>query len=247
MRCWTPKDVAVFIEQIQSTLRQGLKTLNDGLPDNLKVRLRQQGKNLIHLSPLEAQTEPPNTAALKREIGQRWSDVELIDIVKEVDLRVNFTAAFRTTASREALDPALLQRRLLLCLFGIGTNVGLKRVASQQPSVNFEELRYVKRRFVQKEALRAAIGEVVNGIFQIRNPAIWGSATTPARLIPKVRRLRSESDDRMARALWWARCHDLLACRHQFDLHLLTIAPLLVVGSSRHDGRRAAPLHGHGD
>jgi TnpA family transposase len=173
-----PKDVAVFIEQIQSTLRQGLKTLNDGLPDNPKVRLRQQGKNLIHLSPLEAQTEPPNTAALKREIGQRWSDVELIDIVKEVDLRVNFTAAFRTTASREALDPALLQRRLLLCLFGIGTNVGLKRVASQQPSVNFEELRYVKRRFVQKEALRAAIGEVVNGIFQIRNPAIWGSATT---------------------------------------------------------------------
>jgi len=60
---------------------------------------------------------------LKREIGRRWSDVELIDIFKEVDLRLNFTAAFRTTASREVLDPALLQRRLLLCLFGIGTNV----------------------------------------------------------------------------------------------------------------------------
>jgi hypothetical protein len=48
--------------------------------------------------------------------------VELIDIIKEVDLRLNFTAAFRTSGSREALDPALLQRRLLLCLFGIGTN-----------------------------------------------------------------------------------------------------------------------------
>ena len=104
--------------------------------------------------------------------------MELIDIVKEVDLRVNFTSAFRTTASREALDPALLQRRLLLCLFGIGTNVGLKRVASQQPNVSFEELRYVKRRFVQKEALRAAISEIVNGTFQIRHPAIWGNATT---------------------------------------------------------------------
>ena len=173
-----PKDVAVFIEQIQSALRQGLKKLNAGLPNNPKVRLRQQGKNLIHLSPLEAQPDPPNTAALKREIGRRWSDVELIDIVKEVDLRVNFTSAFRTTASREALDPALLQRRLLLCLFGIGTNVGLKRVASQQPNVSFEELRYVKRRFVQKEALRAAISEIVNGTFQIRHPAIWGNATT---------------------------------------------------------------------
>ena len=115
---------------------------------------------------------------LKREIGRRWSDVELIDIFKEVDLRLNFTAAFRTTASREVLDPALLQRRLLLCLFGIGTNVGLKCVASQQPGVTVEELRYVKRRFVQKEALRTAIAEVVNGTFRIRNPAIWGDATT---------------------------------------------------------------------
>jgi hypothetical protein len=122
--------------------------------------------------------QTPNTAALKREIGRRWSDVELIDIVKEVDLRLNFTDAFRTSANREMLDPALLQRRLLLCLFGIGTNVGLKRVASQQPSVTFEELRYVKRRFVQKDALRAAIAEIVNATFSIRNSAIWGNATT---------------------------------------------------------------------
>lgn len=179
-----PKDVEVFIKQIQDSMREWLTTLNTGLPDNSKVRLREQGKdkaivkNLIHLTPLDAQTEPPNTAALKREIGRRWSDVELIDILKEVDLRLNFTAAFRTSASREALDPALLQRRLLLCLFGIGTNVGLKRIASQQPSVNFEELRYVKRRFVQKEALRAAITEVVNGTLRIRNQTIWGEATT---------------------------------------------------------------------
>ena len=172
------KDAEVFINEIQCSMRQWLTTLNTGLPKNSKVRLRQQGKNIIHLTPLDRQPEPPNTAALKREIGRRWSDVELIDIIKEVDLRLNFTDAFRTSASREALDPALLQRRLLLCLFGIGTNVGLKRVASQQPSVSFEELRYVKRRFVQKDALRAAIGEVVNGIFHIRNPTIWGNATT---------------------------------------------------------------------
>lgn len=104
--------------------------------------------------------------------------MELIDIIKEVDLRLNFTSAFRTSGSRETIDSELLQRRLLLCLFGIGTNVGLKRIASQQPSVSFEELRYVKRRFVQKDALRAGIAEVVNGIFSIRNPLIWGDATT---------------------------------------------------------------------
>jgi len=173
-----PRDADTFIEQIQGSMRQWLATLNTGLPGNPKVRLRQQGKNLIHLTPLYRQPEPPNTAALKREIGRRWSDVELIDIIKEVDLRLNFTSAFRTSGSRETIAPGLLQRRLLLCLFGIGTNVGLKRIASQQPSVSFEELRYVKRRFVQKDALRAAIAEVVNGIFRIRSPLIWGDATT---------------------------------------------------------------------
>jgi hypothetical protein len=173
-----PKDAQVFIEQVKAAMRQWLKTFNDGLPNNPNVKLRKQGKNIIHLSPYSAQTEPPNTAALKREIGRRWSDVELIDIVKEVDLRLNFTSAFRTAASREALDPPVLQRRLLLCLFGIGTNVGLKRVASQQPGVTFDELRYVKRRFVNKEALRAAVAEIVNGTFRIRQAAIWGEATT---------------------------------------------------------------------
>jgi TnpA family transposase len=159
-------------------MRQWLKTFNDGLPGNSKVKLRKQGKNIIHLSPYTALAEPPNTAALKREIGQRWSDVELIDIAKEVDLRLNFTSAFRTTASREVLDPAVLQRRLLLCLFGVGTNVGLKRIASQQPSVTVDELRYVTRRYVNKEALRAAVAEIVNGTFAIRQAAIWGEATT---------------------------------------------------------------------
>ncbi len=130
------------------------------------------------MTPLDKQPEPPNTAALKREIGRRWSDVDLINILKEVDLRLNFTSAFRSTGSREALDATQLQQRLLLCLFGLGTNIGLKGVASQQPNVNYEELRYVKRRFVQKDALRAAIAAIVNGTFEIRQTAIWGDATT---------------------------------------------------------------------
>lgn len=122
-------DAKIFIDHIKGTMRQWLSTLNNGLPKNAKLRLREQGKNRIHLTPLDRQIEPPNTTALKREIGQRWDDLELIDIIKEVDLRENFSAVFRTSASREVLEPEILQRRLLLCLFGLGTNVGLKRVS----------------------------------------------------------------------------------------------------------------------
>jgi hypothetical protein len=59
--------------------------------------------------------------------------VNLIDIIKKVDLRLQFSAAFRTARSRETLDPTQLEQPLLLCLFGLGTNIGLNgwRVSSR--------------------------------------------------------------------------------------------------------------------
>ncbi|WP_048960522.1 Tn3 family transposase [Enterobacter bugandensis] len=173
-----PTDGTVFIEKLKKTLRQWLETLNNGLPLNQKVSIRSQGKKRIRLSPLTPQEEPPNTRLLKREIGHRWTDLELIDMLKEVDLREKFSSLFRTSGSREVIDPETLQHRLLLCLFGLGTNVGLKRIASQQPSVSFEELRHIKRKFIQKDTLRPAIAQIVNGIFRIKQPTIWGNATT---------------------------------------------------------------------
>jgi len=62
----------------------------------------------------------------------------LLDILKEADLRVQFTQQFKTTASREMLDPQTIQRRLLLCLYGLGTNTGLKRICTGIDSDTYE-------------------------------------------------------------------------------------------------------------
>ncbi len=48
-------------------------------------------------------------------------------MLKEADLRVGFTRACTSVASREVLDPEIVQRRLLLCVYGMGTNTGLKQ------------------------------------------------------------------------------------------------------------------------
>ncbi len=81
-------------------------------------------------------------------------------------------------SSREALDRETIQKRLLLCLYGLGTNTGLQRISNGTPNVHHHDLRYIKRRFVHKEALRQAITQVANAIFQIRLPQIWGYGTT---------------------------------------------------------------------
>ena len=41
-------------------MRYWLGTLNNGLPDNPKLRIREQGENRIHLTPLDKQAEPPS-------------------------------------------------------------------------------------------------------------------------------------------------------------------------------------------
>ena len=60
-------------------------------------------------------------------------------------------------ATRERIERQALQRRLLLSLYGLGTNTGLKRITAGQPDDTYQDLIYVRRRFITRDALRAAL------------------------------------------------------------------------------------------
>jgi len=172
-----PADVERFIAPLQEDLRQGLATLDTRLPANPKVRLRTTGKHPLVVSPLEAQPEPPRLQSLKAEVGRRWPMTSLLDVLKETDLRVGFSDAFKTLASREALPREVVQRRLLLCLYGLGTNAGLKRMAASNREVSYADLLYVRRRFIDASALREAIRRVLDATLAVRLGHIWGEGT----------------------------------------------------------------------
>jgi hypothetical protein len=97
-----------FVERIRQTLRAELAALNDGLPTNAEVTLLGKAGGWIKLSPLAAQPEPQNLLALKSEIGRRWPMTSLLDVLKETDLRLGFTQAFRSATAFESLDRATL-------------------------------------------------------------------------------------------------------------------------------------------
>ena len=67
---------------------------------------------------------------------------------KEADLRVGFTDAFATAASRAATERDAVRRRLLLCLYGLGTNAGLKRLAVGPHGFSYKELLHTRRRYM---------------------------------------------------------------------------------------------------
>lgn len=173
-----PLETESFITQLQTEMTEALTQFNQGLPENSKVKLLDYRGGWIHLTPVAKQPEPEHLQALKQEIARRWSTVPLLDVLKETEMRLQFTEHFKSTGNREALAPEELRKRLLLCFYAAGTNLGLKRIAHGEHGVSATDLRYVQRKFISKAALSLAISDVANAIFRIRLPHIWGAATT---------------------------------------------------------------------
>ncbi len=173
-----PQDADVFIKGLQDEMATALEALDRAMPKNSSVTILSKHGGRIKVTPLEALPEPPTLTSLKSEISRRWPMTSLLDMLKEADLRIDFTRAFSSVASREALDPQTVRRRLLLCIFALATNAGLKRIAAGQHGESYSDLRYVLRRFITREHLRDAIARVANATFVARDRQIWGEATT---------------------------------------------------------------------
>lgn len=167
-----------FIEKLRGEMTKALARLDQGLPRNPHVRLDpRRPKKPIIVSKLEPLPDTPNLTALKTEVGRRWPMTSLLDILKEADLRIGFTDAFTTAAAREMVDRSEVQRRLLLCLYGLGTNAGLKRL-SVGNGVSYKELLHTRRRYIDKESLRDATRRAANATLAERRPDVWGEGTS---------------------------------------------------------------------
>lgn len=173
-----PLDSGIFVNNIKNEMEKALKMFNYYYPKNEKVNINLKRKPWITLSPIEPQPEPQNIMELKNIIINKWPMTNLLDILKETDLIMKFTDEFKTLGLHERLDKEILQERLILSLFALGTNTGLKRIASGNNHVKYKDLLYIRRKFITKENLRNAISKVVNGILKIRMENIWGSGTT---------------------------------------------------------------------
>ena len=171
-------DADAFVAQVRREMTEALADFNRTVPQNPYVQIQSKAGGRIALSSLDPQPEPENLLALKADLTARWPMTSLLDMLKETDLRIRFSDAFRSATAFESMDRATLQQRLLLCLYGLGTNTGLKRMTVGEHGATYKDLLYVRRRFITKDQLRHAIAQVVNATFHVRLPQIWGEGTT---------------------------------------------------------------------
>lgn len=179
-----PTDPTEFIADLRRRMTDGLARLDQALVEGtaggvrIKTRKGEPWISVPKLAPLPA---PEHLQALKDEVQRRWGTLDLLDVLKDADFLAEFTAEFTSVASREVLDRATLQRRLLLCLFALGTNMGIKAIVSTGEHGETEaQLRHVRKHFITRDNLRRAIAKLVNATFEARDPGWWGSGTACA-------------------------------------------------------------------
>jgi Tn3 transposase DDE domain len=171
-------DPDTFMTRLQHQRHQALQPLDTGMPHHPGVKILQRPQGWMRVSPLDRLPEPTNLAHLKAEMTRRWPMTSLLDVLQATELRVGLTPHGMDTGPRVGLAEATWPRRLLLCLFGLGTHTGLKRGCATPPEEQYHDLFYVRRRYRHPEAWRNAMAPVVNAMFRIRATHIGGEGTT---------------------------------------------------------------------
>ncbi|GCB52012.1 Tn3 family transposase [Streptomyces sp. NL15-2K] len=179
-----PTDPEAFITDLKRRMTDALDRLSgalaDGTAGGVKVTTRH-GEPWIKVPKLEKLDEPTGLQALKDEVVRRWGVLDLLDVLKNADFLIGFTDEFASVAAYERIDRAVLQRRLLLALFALGTNMGIRAiVATGEHGESEAALRHVRRHFITVDNLRAAVRKLVNATFAARDADWWGQGTACA-------------------------------------------------------------------
>lgn len=169
---------SVFIENLKSKMNKWLSILNNGFNRNDKVTIElRKGSVRIKLIKSKPQALPKNIERLKRDIQCNWNDLSLLDIVKEADLKINFTDELRSIGEREANNSGTHKRKIL-CIYGLSTNIGLKRASSADAEITYDNLRHTQNLYITANNLRNAQAKIANKTLEIRDELLWGNASS---------------------------------------------------------------------
>ncbi|MCW2913836.1 MAG: Tn3 family transposase [Actinomycetia bacterium] len=175
-----PLDPKDFIAELKAEMRAELEALNTALPKLDWVEIKDRKSGAIKLTKIEAADEPRNLRKIKNEVGRRWGSVPLIDMLKEAVLRTGCLNAVTSVVGGSNLNPEVLAERLMLAIYGYGTNTGIRAVASGGHDHREDDIRYVRRRYLTPQiATEVAIAiAIANATFTARDVELWGQGTT---------------------------------------------------------------------
>lgn len=169
-----PLEAEDFVASLKQQMQEALAELNTTIINNQKVKISNKNGGRIKLIPLQPQPEAPLISVIKKSLQDKWQTINLIDTLKEVQLNINFTNDFVSYGEKIYLTPQEISERILLAIYGFGTNVGLKHIWSGNQHITYNQLRHIKNYFLSTNNLKNAINKTANALFIARDKRIWG-------------------------------------------------------------------------
>ncbi|MEU7748044.1 Tn3 family transposase [Nonomuraea sp. NPDC049158] len=173
-----PLDPREFIAELKAEMRAELEALDTALPKLDWVAISERKSGAIKLTKIGPAEEPRNLRKIKKEVSRRWGSVPLIDMLKEAVLRTGCLKAVTSVAGGSSLKPEVLAERLMLAIFGYGTNTGIRAVASGGHAHSEDDIRYVRRRYLTPQIATDIAIAIADATFSAREVELWGEGTT---------------------------------------------------------------------
>ncbi|NBD32637.1 MAG: Tn3 family transposase, partial [Cyanobacteria bacterium] len=166
-----PVEPKSFVNYVQRWLLEITQKTDRSFPDNQFIRL-EQGKPVIRRPPKKVDSQ--KLAQIESLIAERIKPVNLLDILVDTELWLNWTQFFHLLSGHEAkIDNPV--SRYLATTFCYGCNLGSTQTAHSLSDFDRKQIAYVNRHHISLSALEKAIYQVINAYNQFSLPKFWGT------------------------------------------------------------------------
>lgn len=171
-----PLDAGTYLNALDTRLHAVTQDVNTRVPKNEALTLDRE-KGTWRLAPTRANTAQINAKAAKALIENAMPTRELLDIVIELDSRLDILGHFLHGGEGSRLPRNVRRRNVLAALIAVGCNIGTARMAAAS-GLSPREISLAADWYLTEDALRAASVDLVNFASKLPMAAIYGLGDT---------------------------------------------------------------------
>ena len=171
-----PLDAATYLETLDQRLHAVTGAVNTGAPGNEALRINA-AKGEWKLAALRTAGIQSTARAAKALIERHLPARELVDIVIDLDARMDLLGAFLPDGEKSPWPRSVQRRNALAALIAVGCNIGAARMASAS-GLSVREITAAADGLLTEDALRTASVELVNFASKLPMAAVYGNGDT---------------------------------------------------------------------
>lgn len=166
-----PVEPKAFVAHVKNWLLDITQKTDQSFPNNQSVRL-ENGRPVLKRQKKKVDSQ--KLAQIESLIEERIKPVNLLDILTDTELWLNWTQYFRLLSGHESKIEDSVSR-YLAATFCYGCNLGSSQTANSLSNFDRKQIAYVNQRHIGLPSLEKAIYKIINAYNKFSLPKFWGS------------------------------------------------------------------------